>query len=335
MIPEITLDMVRVTEAAALMASLYLGRGNKEMVDQYAVDAMRGILDLIDMRGTVVIGEGEKDNAPMLYPGEKVGKWGDDDPEVLIAVDPIDGTRLVAGGRPNAISVIAATENGEIAPLPTHYVDKLAVGKELAGHLDIEATPRENLRIAAAILGVKVSELTVAVLDRERNAELIEAIRSVGARIKLIDDGDIAGAISTALPESGIDIYMGVGGSPEGVLAAAALQCLGGEIQVKCWARNDEEIKKVEKAGFDINKTYRTRDLINGSEVIFSATGVTDGSFLKGVRFHQNQAVTDSIVMRSSTKTIRRIIAYHDLEFKTITTKTEGEKKLINGANWF
>jgi len=335
MIPEITLDMVRVTEAAALMSSIYLGRGDKEIVDQSAVDAMRGILDLIEMKGTVVIGEGEKDNAPMLYPGEKVGKWQDGDPEVLIAVDPIDGTRLVARGRPNALSVIAATEGGKIAPLPTYYVEKLAVGKTLAGHLDIEATPRENLKIAAALLGVKVSELTVTILDRERNRELIEAVRMVGARIRLIDDGDIAAALSAALPESGTDIYMGIGGSPEAVLAAAALTCLGGEIQARCWPRDNDERESIEKSGFDVHKTYMTEDLIGGDEIVFSATGVTDGSFLKGVRFHQNQAVTDSIVMRSSTRTVRRIMAYHDLELKTVTTKTEGEKKLINSANWF
>ena len=330
MIPEITLDMVRVTEAAALFSSVYLGRGDKEIVDQRAVDAMRGILDLLDMRGTVVIGEGEKDQAPMLAAGEHVGKWGEEDPEVLIAVDPVDGTRLVANGRPNALSVIAATERGKIAPLPTYYVDKLAVGKELAGSLDINASPRENLRIAAAILGVKVSELTVTVLERERNYPLVEAIRNVGARIKLINDGDIAAAIATALPDGGTEIYMGIGGSPEAVLAAAALQCLGGEIQVKCWPKDSAEIEKTEKSDFEIDRVYWTHDLIRGEEVIFSATGITDGSFLKGVRFTHSKAITDSIAMRSSTRTVRRITAYHEIAYKTITTKTGGEVYIFN-----
>jgi fructose-1,6-bisphosphatase II len=330
MIPEITLDMVRVTEAAALFSSVFLGRGDKETVDQRAVDAMRGILDLLDMRGTVVIGEGEKDQAPMLAAGERVGKWADNDPEVLIAVDPVDGTRLVANGRSNALSVIAATEKGKIAPLPTYYVHKLAVGKELAGNLDINATPRENLRIAAAILGVKVSELTVTVLDRERNYALVEAIRNVGARIKFINDGDIAAAIATALPDGGTEIYMGIGGSPEAVLAAAALECLGGEIQVKCWLRDNSEIEKIENSEFELEKVYWTRDLIDGEEVIFSATGITDGSFLKGVRFTHNKAITDSISMRSSTRTVRRIQAYHEIAYKTVTTKSGGEVYLFN-----
>ena len=330
LIPEITLDMVRVTEAAALFSSVFLGRGNKEAVDQRAVDAMRGILDLLDMKGTVVIGEGEKDQAPMLAAGEHVGKWNEDDPEVLIAVDPVDGTRLVANGRSNALSVIAATEDGKIAPLPTYYVDKLAVGKELAGNLDIEATPRENLRIAAAILGVNVSELTVTILDRERNHPLVEAVRTVGARIRLINDGDIAAAIATALPDGGTEIYMGIGGSPEAVLAAAALQCMGGEIQVKCWPRDKDEIEKVEKSSFELHAVYGTKDLIDGEEVVFSATGITDGSFLKGVRFTHSQAITDSIAMRSSTRTVRRIRAYHEIAYKTITTKSGGEVSIFN-----
>lgn len=329
MIPEITLDMVRVTEAAALMSSTFMGRDDKNGVDKAAVDAMRGLMDLIEMRGTVVIGEGEKDKAPMLAIGEKVGRWGEDDSEIDIAVDPIDGTRLVALGRPNAISVIATAEKGKIAPLPTYYSEKLAVGKELSGNLDINATTRENLRIAAAILKVKVSEITIAILDRERNANLIDDVRKVGARIKLISDGDIAAAISTALPESGIDIYMGIGGSPEAVLAAAAMRSLGGEIQVKCWPINDDEVKKMNEAGFGQENVYSTFDLIDGEEVVFSATGVTDGSFLKGVRYRHNFAITDSIVMRSTTKTVRRIMAYHDLEFKTITTKSAGERRLI------
>lgn len=334
MVPEITLDMVRVTEAAALMSSIYLGRGDKEMVDQSAVDAMRGILDLIDVKGTIVIGEGEKDNAPMLYPGEKVGKWGEDDPAIQIAVDPVDGTRVVANGQPNALSIIAAAENGKVAPLPTHYVEKLASGKELTGKLDINNTVKENLMIASEILDIKISELTITLLNRKRNSFLIEQIRSVGARIRFIEDGDVAGAISTALQESGTNIYMGIGGSPEAVLAAAALQCMGGEIQVKCWPKNKEEVIKVKEAGFELNKTYYTQDLISGDDVIFSATAITDGSFLRGIRYSHHQAMTDSLVMRSSTKTMRKITAYHDLEHKTITTKTSGEKLFINKLKW-
>jgi fructose-1,6-bisphosphatase II len=334
LVPEITLDMVRVTEAAALMSSIYLGRGDKEMVDQSAVDAMRGILDLIDVKGTIVIGEGEKDNAPMLYPGEKVGKWGEDDPAIQIAVDPVDGTRVVANGQPNALSIIAAAENGKVAPLPTHYVEKLASGKELTGKLDINNTVKENLMIASEILDIKISELTITLLNRKRNSFLIEQIRSVGARIRFIEDGDVAGAISTALQESGTNIYMGIGGSPEAVLAAAALQCMGGEIQVKCWPKNKEEVIKVKEAGFELNKTYYTQDLISGDDVIFSATAITDGSFLRGIRYSHHQAMTDSLVMRSSTKTMRKITAYHDLEHKTITTKTSGEKLFINKLKW-
>ena len=321
--------MVRVTEAAALMASSFMGRADKEGVDQAAVDAMRGIMDLIDMRGTIVIGEGEKDKAPMLAIGEKTGKWNTDDPEIDIAVDPIDGTTLVALGRPNAISVIATAEKGTIAPLPTYYSDKLAVGKELAGSLDIDASPKENLRIAAAILGVKVSEITVAILERERNNKLIEEIRRVGARIKLISAGDIAAAISTAIPESGIDIYMGIGGSPEGVLAAAAMRSHGGGSQMKRWPTITVELNKMIEAGVSQECTYSTYDLIRGEEVVFSATGVTDGSLLKGVRYDHNFAITDSLVMRSSTKTVRRITAYHNLEHKTITTKSKGERQLV------
>ncbi len=326
---EITLDMVRVTEAAALTGSLHLGRGDKNRVDQAAVDAMRGALDYLDIKGTVVIGEGEKDKAPMLYVGEEVGSWNENATEIDIAVDPIDGTRSVAYGKPNAISVIAAAERGKISSLPTFYSNKLAVGKELADKLDIDAPVRENLRIAAAALGIKVSELTVSILDRERHYDIIKEIRRVGARIRFVTEGDVASAIATALPESGIDIYMGIGGSPEGVLAAAALKCLGGEIQIKPWPRDEQDKDEMEARGVDFERVFFTDDLVRGDNVIFSATGVTDGSFLKGVRYRRNVAITESIVMRSISRTVRRITAYHDLEFKTVTTKTLGERKLI------
>jgi fructose-1,6-bisphosphatase II len=324
---EITLELVRVTEAAALMASRYLGRGDKEMVDKMASDAMRGMLDYIEMKGTVVLGEGEKDKAPMLYIGEQVGRWAEDDPELDIAVDPVDGTRLVAFGLPNAISVIAATERGGIEYLPTYYSYKLAVGPELAGKLDINASIRENLRVAAAILGMDISELTCVVLNRDRHREIIDEIRRVGARIKLISDGDIAAAIATALPESNVNIYIGIGGSPEALLAAAALKSLGGEIQVKLWPIDEEERTRLVEQGYDLEKVYKTDDLI-----IFAATGVTDGDMLRGVRFYKNTAITESIVMRSRTRTIRRIIAQHNLNYKTIPLKSSGEVRYINGV---
>ncbi len=324
---EITLELVRVTEAAALMASRYLGRGDKDAVDKAASDAMRGMLDYIEMRGTVVLGEGEKDKAPMLYIGEQVGRWEEDDPELDIAVDPVDGTRLVAYGLSNAISVIAATEKGGIEYLPTYYSYKLAVGPELAGKLDINATVRENLRVAAAILGMDISELTVVVLNRDRHREIIEEIRRTGARIKLINDGDIAAAIATALPESNVNIYIGIGGSPEALLAAAALKTLGGEIQVKLWPLDENEKIMLTEKGFEVEKVYKTDDLIKSDNVIFAATGVTDGDMMRGVRFYKNIAETESLVMRSRTRTIRKIISRHNLVYKTIPLKSVGETK--------
>lgn len=328
---EITLEMVRVTESAALTASRYMGRGNKEIVDKVASDAMRGMLDYIDMKGIVVIGEGEKDKAPMLYIGEKVGNWEENTPELDIAVDPIDGTRLVAFGLPNAISVIAATDRGAIEYLPTYYSYKLAVGPELAGKLDINASIRENLRVASAILNVNISELTVVILNRERHREIIEEVRKVGARIKLISDGDIAAAIATALPESYVDIYLGIGGSPEAILAAAALKSLGGEIQLKLWPIDEKERNLISENGYDENRVYKTDDLIKSDNVIFAATGVTDGDLLHGVKYSKNIAITESIVMRSKTKTLRKIISHHNLKYKTIPLKSEGEVRFLNG----
>jgi len=246
-----------------------------------------------------------------------------------IAVDPVDGTRLVAYGRPNAISVIAAAERGKIAYIPTFYSIKLAVGPELRGKLDINAPVRENIRVAAAILGKDVSEFTVVILDRERHRKIIEEVRSLGARIKLISDGDIAGVIATAMPDSYVDMYIGIGGTPEGILAAAALRSLGGEIQMKMWPRDEEERKKLEEEGWDVDRVYFTEDLVGGENVIFAATGITDGEFLRGVKYGKHRAITESIVMRSKTRTVRRIIAYHDLRYKTIPLKSEGEVKLV------
>jgi fructose-1,6-bisphosphatase II len=318
---EITLQLIRVTEAAALNASKYLGLGNKELIDQAAVDAMRGMLELVDVKGKVVIGEGEKDKAPMLYIGEEVGNWSEDSPEMDIAVDPIDGTRLVANGLPNAIAVMAAAERGKLASLPTFYCEKLACGPELKGKLDINASVRENLKIAAAILGLEVSELTIVVLNRPRHEKLIEEIRKVGARIQLISDGDIAAAIASALPGSGVNLYMGIGGSPEAVLAAAALKSLGGEIQIKLHP-TDEERERLED--LDTEKVYLTEDLAGGENVVFSATGVTDGDLLKGVRYSKKYAVTYTIAMRSKSHTIRKVEAFHDLNYKTIALKSAG-----------
>ncbi len=319
---EITLEFVRVTEAAALSASRFLGRGNKEMADGAAVDAMRGMLDLVDMRGTVIIGEGEKDKAPMLYIGEKIGNWSNGSPEVDIAVDPIDGTRLVAYGLPNAISVIAAGPKNSFMNIPTYYLKKLAVGPELSGKLDINAPVRENLKVAAAILGLKIGELTVVVLNRERHQELIEEIRIVGARIKLINDGDIAAAIATALEGSGVDMYMGIGGATEAILAAAALKSLDGEIQCKFWEENEEEKERASKANFDLDKKFKMEDLVSGENIIFSATGITNGDMVEGIKFSGPKAITHSIVMRSKSKTIRYIKSVHDLRYKKIPLKS-------------
>lgn len=324
----IAMEFIRVTEAAALRASRWLGNGNKEQVDQAASDAMRGMLDLIAIKGTVIIGEGEKDRAPMLYIGEKVGNWTDDSPEVDIAVDPVDGTRLVANGLPNALSVVAAGEHGSLLPVPSFYMHKLACGSELKGKLDINVSVRENLKVAAAVLNKNVKDLTIMILDRERHLKLIEEVRSAGARIKLITDGDVAGAIATAL--NSIDIYMGIGGAPEGVLAAAALRCLDGEIQTKFFATNDSEKEKVAKAGYQFDKVYYTEDLAKGEEIIFSATGITGGEFLEGVSFGSNQtAVTHSIVMRAKYRTARYIKAIHNLKYKTIPSRARNTEEKV------
>jgi fructose-1,6-bisphosphatase II len=329
--PEITLDLVRVTEAASLMSSLYLGFGNKEAVDGAAVDAMRGMLDYMDIKGRVVIGEGEKDEAPMLYYGEKVGQWDEDSIEMDIAVDPIDGTRLVAYGLPNALSVMVGAEKDKVLSLPTFYSYKLAVGPELKGKLDLNSSLKENIKVAAAILGLPISELTIVVLNRERHRKIIDEIREIGARIKLIGDGDIAGAIATCMPESGVNMYVGIGGSPEAILAAAALRTLGGEMQLKIWPRDEEERKKINLEEWDLEKTYLTEELVGGEHVIFAATGVTDGDFLKGVKYIKGKAITESIVMRTSSETVRRITTYHDLKKKKIRIKSlDGDEKLIN-----
>jgi len=319
---EITLEFVRVTEAAALKASRWMGKGDKEAADQAAVDAMRGMLDLVAIRGRVIIGEGEKDEAPMLFIGERVGGGGIYDPEVDIAVDPLDGTSLTAKGLPNALSVMAAGNAGTIKSFPSFYVDKIAVGPGAKGQIDINAPVEENLKRVAKAYACHISELTVVILERPRHGDLIERVRRSGARCKLISDGDVSGAISTSIEDSGVDLLLGIGGAPEGVLAAAALRCLGGEIQVKMFARDEAEKKRILDAGYgDLEQVYCTEDLAKGDSIIFAATGVTGGDFLPGVRFSGHTAITHSVVMRARTRTVRYIKAIHHLDTKTIPSR--------------
>jgi fructose-1,6-bisphosphatase II len=326
---EITLEFIRVTEAAALRASRWMGKGDKASADQAAVDAMRGMLDLVAIRGTIIIGEGEKDHAPMLYIGERVGGGGLRDHMVDIAVDPIDGTTLTSKGLPNAISVIAVGDEGTITSFPTYYVTKIAVGPQAKGCLDINEPVQANLERVAKAYGTRVSELTAVVLDRPRHAELISEIRETGARIKLISDGDVAGAIAAAMEDSGVNILFGIGGSPEAVLAAAALKCLGGEIQVKIWPRDDEERNKVFEMGYsetDLERVFETEDIVSGDSIIFCATGITGGDFLPGVRYEGNVAITHSVAMRAQTRTVRYVTAHHHLDIKTIPSRTEARE---------
>lgn len=326
---EITLEMVRVTEAAALKASRWMGKGDKNAADAAATDAMRGMLDLVNIRGTVVIGEGEKDEAPMLYIGEKVGGGGLKDPEVDIAVDPLDGTTLTSKGLPNAISVIAAGDRGSLKAFQCFYVDKIAVGPIAKGSIDITDTVENNLKRVAEASSLGVEELTVVILDRPRHAALINQVRETGARVRLISDGDVAGAITTAIEGSGANILLGIGGAPEAVLAAAALKCLGGEIQVRMWPRDEEEKKKLYSIGLtdkDFEVVYGTDELCRGDSIVFSATGVTGGEFLKGVLYQGNTAMTHSVVMRARTHTVRYINAAHHLDVKTVPSRSAGRE---------
>ena len=308
----LALELVRVTESAATFASRWIGRGDKNAADQAAVDAMRLMLDTVSMRGVVVIGEGEKDEAPMLFNGEQVGDG--DGPEVDVAVDPLEGTRLTALGMPNAISVIAVAERGTMFfPGAAMYMDKIAVGPEAADAIDIEATPAENLERVAEVKGVSVNDLTVVVLERDRHDGLIADLREVGARVNLIRDGDVAPAIAAAQTGTGVDLLMGIGGTPEGVISAAAIKCLGGAMQGKLWPRNDEERQALVEAGYDIDQVLTANDLVRGEDVFVAATGVTSGALLRGVRVVGDRVETDSIVMRSRSGTFRRISASHPL----------------------
>jgi fructose-1,6-bisphosphatase II len=309
----LALELVRVTEAAAMGASRWIGRGDKNAADQAAVDLMRLMINTVSMRGVVVIGEGEKDEAPMLYNGEEVGDG--DGPEVDVAVDPLEGTRLTALGMPSAISVIAVAERGTLFfPGAALYMDKIAVGADCADAIDIEASPTENVRRVAEAKGMEPDEVTVVVLERERHDALIAELREAGARVNLIRDGDVAPSIAAAQPFTGIDMLMGVGGTPEGVISAAALKCLGGAMQAKLWPRNEEEHERLVEAGYDVDRVLHQDDLVQGENVFVSATGVTGGPLLRGVRVSGAGVETESLVMRSRSGTVRRIAAYHPAE---------------------
>ncbi len=312
----LALEVVRVTEAAALASARLMGRGDRNGADQAAVEAMRKAFNDIAIAGEVVIGEGERDQAPMLYIGEKVGRARPGDPEIEIAVDPLEGTNLCATGAPNAISVIAMGEKGTLLRAPDTYMEKIAVGPEARGSIDLARPPRENLRRVADALGKYVEDLTVVILDRPRHEKLVKEVRAAGARIKLIGDGDAAGALNTCFPDTGVDLLMGTGGAPEGVISAAALRCMGGGFQGRLAFRNEEEKRRAKAMGLeDLDKIFEIDELAGGN-VMFAATGVTAGDFLKGVRFTGKGALTHSVVMRSRTGTLRYIQTEHRFEGK-------------------
>jgi len=307
----LSLELARVTEAAAISSARWMGRGDEKAADQAAVDAMRAAFENIYIDGVVVIGEGELDEAPMLYIGEQIGKGGEF--QVDVAVDPVEGTELIAKGLPNSIAVVAIAPRGSLLHAPDMYMDKLAVGPEAAGKIDINKSVTENLQAIAAGLGKEVCDLTVVILDRSRHEKIIREVRANGARIKLIRAGDVAPAVATGFKESGVDVLMGIGGAPEGVLAAAALKCVGGEMQARLWPENEQEVARAQKMmGIDdVRQVLYMDDLVKGDDVIFAATGITDGDLLRGVRFHPEGARTHTLVMRGKTGTIRFIEATH------------------------
>lgn len=308
----LALELVRVTEAAAMAAGRWVGRGDKIGGDGAAVDAMRKLIGTVSMQGVVIIGEGEKDQAPMLYNGERVGNG--DGPECDVAVDPIDGTTLMAKGMPNAIAVLAATERGAMFdPSAVFYMEKLAVGPECADVVDLTAPVSENIRRVAAAKDSDVSDVTVCILDRPRHEQLVSEIRQAGARIRFISDGDVAGAISAARPDTGVDMLVGIGGTPEGIIAACALKCMGGVIQARLWPKDDDERRKALDAGHDLSRVLHTDDLVRGDNAFFCATGITDGDLLRGVRYRAGGCTTQSIVMRSKSGTVRMIDGFHRL----------------------
>ena len=318
----IAMELVRVTEAGAMGAARWIGRGEKESADQAAVDAIRRVLATVGMRGVVVIGEGEKDEAPMLYNGEEVGNG--DGPEVDVAIDPLEGTRLTAFGQPNAIAVIALSERGTMFfPGAAFYMEKIAVGPAAIGVIDIEAGPTENVRRVAEALGKTAREVDVVVLERDRHVELIAELREAGARVRLIRDGDVAPSIAAAQPGTGVDMLYGIGGTPEGVISAAALKCVGGGIQARLWPRDEGERAQLLAAGLDPARVLHTSDLVAGDDVFVAATGVTTGALLNGVQYTPGGAVTDSIVMRSRSGTVRRVTAQHSFEKLAASTGLE------------
>ena len=312
----LALEVVRVTEMAAIAAARVMGRGDTMAADQAAVDAMRRAFDSVNINGTVVIGEGERDEAPMLYIGEKVGRGGEGAPVVDIALDPLEGTNLCAYGRPGAIAVIAMGAKGQLLNAPDMYMDKLVVGPKARGSIDLNKSAAWNLRSIADKMNRYVEDLTVVILDRPRHEALIKEVRSAGARIRLIEEGDVPGGVATCFEQSGVDVLMGVGAAPEGVITAAAIRCMGGDMQGRLMPRNQEEKDRCAQMGItDLNRIYSAEDLARG-EVMFAATGITTGDFLKGVRFFGSGAETDSVVMRSKTGTVRYIQGVHQLDKK-------------------
>ncbi|MFD2419188.1 class II fructose-bisphosphatase [Amycolatopsis pigmentata] len=308
----LAMELVRVTEAAAMAAGRWVGKGDKNGGDGAAVDAMRQLISTVSMRGVVVIGEGEKDEAPMLFNGEEVGNG--DGPDCDVAVDPIDGTTLMAKGMPNALAVLAVAERGAMFdPSAVFYMEKLAVGPEAAGSVDLSAPIAENIRRVAKAKSSGVSDVTVCILDRPRHEQIVKEVREAGARIRFISDGDVAGAIAAARPTTGVDLLLGIGGTPEGIIAACAMKCLGGELQGRLWPKDDEERARAIEAGHDLDRVLTTDDLVRGDNVFFCATGVTDGDLLRGVHYRAGGATTQSIVMRSKSGTVRLIDGYHRL----------------------
>ncbi|RMH09678.1 MAG: class II fructose-bisphosphatase [Planctomycetota bacterium] len=328
------LDLVRASEAAALNVLRWIGKGDKDAADAAATDAIRGMLQYVDMCGMCTIGEGIKDEAPGIFVGEKLGNWRPGSPHVSIAVDPIDGTTLTSKGLPGAVSVIAAAkcqseDDVALAEVPAVYMEKIAVGpkvKDGPGHVRFDVPVEQNLELVALKLGKRVRDLVVCVLDRPRHAELIADIRRTGAAIRMIGDGDVAGAIAPSMPDSGVDIYMGIGGAPEAVLAAAAIKCLGGEIIGRMWPRDEKEREELIAGGMkeeDIRKTYTSEDLAKGDGIVFAATGITDSALIRGVTVNGTIARTQSVVMRARSRTVRYITAYHDLTRKTIRVASD------------
>lgn len=313
----LALEFVRATEAAALSSGRWMGRGNEKKADKAAVEAMRKMFASVSINGTVVIGEGERDKAPMLYIGEKVGSGTG--LEVDIAVDPLEGTTITAKGGNNAMSVLAAAPKGHLFHAPDTYMDKIAVGPEAKGVIDLDASVKENILAVADKLGKKCEDLTIIMLERDRNQKLVDEIRKCNSRIKLIGDGDVAGAIAPSIPDSGVDMLMGIGAAPEGVIAASALKSLGGEMQGRLKPRNKEEIARAKQMGIkDIDKKLKIDDLVKGDRTMFAATGVTDGTILDGVRYTGEGAITHSIIMRAKTKTVRFVEAHHNFKHKPL-----------------